>query len=211
MLLRIDYCGINDLIWIISANGKIEPLTLRRDREVYACIPPNSPITGLNNSKSQVNLFRLSLNSVDNLETAKTRFEKYLRHENYRVTPERFEVLDSVMAATGHFDADELFLQLKKDGSKVSRATVYNTLDILEECGLVFKTRLKDHGSRYENAFGRSHHDHIICVQCGKIVEFVDQGIEQSQESVAKKFRFKLLGHSHQLFGLCPDCRNGEE
>lgn len=144
------------------------------------------------------------------METARQHFEDFLREENYRVTPERFEVLDAVMATNGHFDADELFLTLKKTGSKVSRATVYNTLDILEECELVFKTRLKDHGSRYEKAFGRSHHDHLICVKCGKIVEFVDEGIEQGQQAIAKKFKFTLISHSHQIFGLCPDCKNGD-
>ncbi|MCL5020993.1 MAG: transcriptional repressor [Bacteroidetes bacterium] len=144
------------------------------------------------------------------METAKARFENYLKQENYRITPERFEVLDAVMSATGHFDADELFLNLKRNGSKVSRATVYNTLEILEECELVFKTRLKDHGSRYEKAFGRAHHDHLVCIQCGKIVEFVDDSIERSQELVAKKFKFKLISHSHQIFGLCPDCKDGK-
>lgn len=145
------------------------------------------------------------------METARQQFEEFLRQENYRVTPERFEVLDAVMATSGHFDADELFLTLKRSGSKVSRATVYNTLDILEDCELVFKTRLKDHGSRYEKAFGRSHHDHLICIECGKIVEFVDEGIEQGQQAVAKKFKFALISHSHQIFGLCPDCRNGNQ
>ena len=164
----------------------------------------------LNHSRRKSNLFRLSLNNAETMETARQKFEEYLREENYRVTPERFEVLDAVMAASGHFDADELFLTLKKNGSKVSRATVYNTLDILEECELVFKTRLKDHGSRYEKAFGRSHHDHLVCVKCGKIVEFVDDGIEQAQHAIAKKFKFTLISHSHQIFGLCPDCKNVE-
>jgi len=144
------------------------------------------------------------------VETAKEKLESYLKDEGYRITPERFEVLDAVMNASGHFDADELFLGLKKSGSKVSRATVYNTLDILEECSLVFKTRLKDHGSRYEKAFGRAHHDHLVCVQCGKIVEFTDDTIERSQEAVAKKFKFKLISHSHQIFGVCPDCKKND-
>ena len=144
------------------------------------------------------------------METARQKFEDYLRQENYRVTPERFEVLNTVMSTTGHFDADELFLSLKKVGSKVSRATVYNTLDILEECRLVFKTRLKDHGSRYEKAFGRAHHDHLVCVRCGKIIEFIDDNIETAQEAIAKKFKFKLVSHSHQIFGLCPECQKNQ-
>jgi len=175
-----------------------------------ANVPTDKTTRDLKGTSSPRNLFRLSLNYKGTMETAKQKFEDYLREENYRVTPERFEVLDAVMATNGHFDADELFLSLKNIGSKVSRATVYNTLDILEECELVFKTRLKDHGSRYEKAFGRSHHDHLVCVQCGKIVEFVDENIEQGQEAVARKFKFRLISHSHQIFGVCPDCKNKE-
>ncbi len=164
----------------------------------------------LKDNAASANLFRLNLKYNHEMLTAKQKLEDFLRGEGYRVTPERFEVLEAVMATTGHFDADELFLSLKKGGSKVSRATVYNTLDILDECDLVFKTRLKDHGSRYEKAFGRAHHDHLVCVQCGKIVEFIDQNIERAQQSVAKKFKFKLVSHSHQIFGLCPDCKKNE-
>lgn len=140
-------------------------------------------------------------------DAARQKLEEYLKAGNFRITPERFEVLDYVMETDGHFDADELFLKMKNSGSKVSRATVYNTLDILEECGLVFRSRLKDHGSRFERAFGRVHHDHLMCIECGKIVEFVDEGIENAQETVAKRFKFKLIGHSHQIFGICPDCQ----
>lgn len=165
---------------------------------------------GLKQSSATDNLLRLNSNYVNEMETAKQKLEDYLRQEGHRVTPERFEVLDAVMTASGHFDADELFFNLKKNGSKVSRATVYNTLDILETCDLVFKTRLKDHGSRYEKAFGRAHHDHLVCVQCGKIVEFTDDNIERSQEAVAKKFKFRLISHSHQIFGVCPDCKKTE-
>lgn len=99
-----------------------------------------STAQGLNTVGRKDNLFRLNSNCVGEMETAKQKLEGYLRQEGHRVTPERFEVLDAVMAASGHFDADELFLSLKKNGSKVSRATVYNTLEILETCDLVFKT-----------------------------------------------------------------------
>jgi Fur family ferric uptake transcriptional regulator len=165
----------------------------------------------LNNTRSADNLFGFSSKNANTMETAKKKLEEFLRKEGYRVTPERFEVLDAVNAIEGHFDADELFLNLKEKGSKVSRATVYNTLEVLEECQLVFKTRLKDHGSRYEKAFGRSHHDHLICVSCGKIIEFVNKDIETAQENIAKKFKFKLVSHSHQIFGLCTECQKKNE
>ncbi len=161
----------------------------------------------LNSMPDENNLFRLSLKYQREMETAKQKLEEFLRKGGYRVTSERFEVLNAVNTTNGHFDADELFLKLKKGGSKVSRATVYNTLDVLEECELVFKTRLKDHGSRYEKAFGRAHHDHLVCISCGKIIEFINENIETAQQNIAKKFKFRLVSHSHQIFGLCSECQ----
>jgi Fur family ferric uptake transcriptional regulator len=142
------------------------------------------------------------------MPTAEQELKEYLRQEGYRLTPERFEVLDAVMTEPGHFEADDLFFHLKESGSKVSRATVYKTLQILEECDLVYRQRVGKHGSRYEKAFGRPHHDHLICIHCGKIVEFIDPVIENRQKNIASSHDFELINHSHQLFGLCPKCRS---
>src|ERR1700720_232344 len=98
-------------------------------------------------------------------------FQKFLKDGEYRVTPERFEVLDAVMKWDDHFDADNLFIWLKNNGSKVSRATVYKTLNLLHECGLVSRYRFSQGHAQYEKTTDRPHHDHMVCTKCGKIVE----------------------------------------
>src|ERR1700747_3502633 len=90
-------------------------------------------------------------------------FRKFLKDGEYRITPERFEVLDAVMKWDDHFDADNLFITLKNNGSKVSRATVYKTLNLLHECGLVSRYRFSQGHAQYEKTVDRPHHDHLIC------------------------------------------------
>ena len=92
-------------------------------------------------------------------------------------------------------------------GQKVSRATVYRTIDVLVKNNLVRKLELGDGRNRYENKLDSSHHDHIICIQCGKINEFMDEDIENLQDEIAKKYQFKIVRHIHQIFGLCKDCK----
>jgi Fur family transcriptional regulator, ferric uptake regulator len=141
------------------------------------------------------------------IEHVKNSFTNYLKKGNYRLTPERFHVLDAVMSFDGHFDADELYLRVKTNGMRVSRATVYNTLDLLLECGVVAKYRFGDNHSRFEKTFGKPHHDHLICLQCGDIIEFVNTKIETIQEEVCLENNFKPQSASLQIFGVCAKCR----
>ena len=141
------------------------------------------------------------------IEHVKTGFTDYLKKGNYRITPERFLVLDAVMSFDGHFDADELYLRVKTNGMRVSRATVYNTLELLQECGVVAKYRFGDTHSRYEKTFGKPHHDHLICLQCGDIIEFVNNKIETLQNEVCLENNFKPQSASLQIFGTCAKCR----
>ncbi len=142
------------------------------------------------------------------MELAKENFTKYLKSGNYRITPERFYVLEAVMNCDGHFDADELFLQMKTGNKgKVSRATVYNTLDLLQDCGLISKYRFGENHSRYEKALGRPHHDHMICLQCGDILEFVNEKVIKIQEEVCAENNFKHQSSTLQIFGVCSKCQ----
>lgn len=141
------------------------------------------------------------------LEHAKESFTKYLKDGKYRITPERFVILEAVMEFGGHFDADELFLQLKSSGQKVSRATVYNTLDLLQDCGLISKYRFGENHSRYELAFGRPHHHHLICLECGDIIEFVNDKIDAIQNDVCSEHRFTVQTSTLQIFGVCKRCQ----
>lgn len=141
------------------------------------------------------------------IELAKENFTKYLKSGSYRITPERFVILEAVMLFDGHFDADELFFQMKTNGQKVSRATVYNTLDLLQDCGLISKYRFGENHSRYETAFGRPHHHHLICLECGDIIEFVNDRIEKIQTEVCDAKNFKPQTSTLQIFGICSKCQ----
>ncbi|MEI8134768.1 MAG: transcriptional repressor [bacterium] len=132
-------------------------------------------------------------------------FRKFLKDGDYRNTPERFEVLDAVMKWDDHFDADNLFIDLKNRGSKVSRATVYKTLNLLHECGLVSRYRFSQGHAQYEKTIDRPHHDHLICTTCAKIIEFDNSRVIQMQNDICIAYGFKPLYHSFQVFSECLD------
>lgn len=134
-------------------------------------------------------------------------FRKYLQDGQYRITPERFEVLDAVLAWDDHFDADNLFIYLKNNGSKVSRATVYKTLNLLHECGLVSRYRFSQGHAQYEKTVDRPHHDHMVCTRCGKIIEFENSRVERLQDDACAVYGFTPTYHSFQIFGVCLECR----
>jgi Fur family ferric uptake transcriptional regulator len=142
------------------------------------------------------------------LEAARETLTKYLKaHGKLRATPERYAVLEAVLQSQGHFDAESLYYRMMTRGSKVSRATVYNTLDLLQECGLVSKYRFAENTSRYEKAFGRPHHHHMICLACGDIIEFVNERLERIQDEVCVERNFTPQSSSLQIFGTCSKCR----
>jgi Fur family transcriptional regulator, ferric uptake regulator len=133
---------------------------------------------------------------------------KYLKENGkQRATTERFAVLDAVLQSQGHFDADSLYYRMISKGIKVSKATVYNTLDLLLNCGLVSKYRFAENMSRYEKAFGRPHHHHLICLDCGDIIEFVNDRLEKIQDDVCAEKNFAPQSSSLQIFGTCSKCK----
>ena len=134
-------------------------------------------------------------------------FDDYLRRKDLRVTAPRRTVLEKVYAIHDHFDADDLLVELRRKGLRVSRATIYRTLELMDGAGLVKKTSFTDNKVYYEFAYGHGHHDHLICKACGKIVEFKDEVIEARQESVCRRFGFAIACHSHKIYGFCPACR----
>lgn len=123
-----------------------------------------------------------------------------------RATPERHAILDAVLQSQGHFDVEGLYYRMITNGVKVSKATVYNTLELLLECGLVSKYRFAENTSRYEKAFGRPHHHHMICLSCGDIIEFTNDRLERIQEDVAASRDFKVQSTTIQIFGTCQKC-----
>jgi len=136
-------------------------------------------------------------------EKAEEIFRNFLKEEKNRITPERFEVMEYALGYEGHFGADELFIKMKNSKSRVSRATVYNTLELLVQCNLLSKRNFGDNISRYESNFKRQQHDHLICVECGKIIEFTDARLTGIPESICKDLNFDLDSYSFNIFARC--------
>lgn len=136
-------------------------------------------------------------------ETAQDKFKKFLKRERHRVTPERFEVLDYALDYDGHFGADDLYIQMKTNNSNVSRATIYNTLELLAKCELLAKRNFGDGVTRFESSYNRKNHDHLICTNCGNITEFRNDKIKEIVEEVCDKLGFEAVGYSFNIFGKC--------
>ena len=130
-----------------------------------------------------------------------------LKKEGLRHTIQRQAVWDEIKSNDDHRDAEQIYSALRKNNLNVSRATVYRTIDVLYKNNLIRKIELGDSPSKYENKVNSDHHDHIICVQCGRIAEFVDDKIESQQDKIIDKLGFKMIRHIHQLFVLCKDCQ----
>jgi Fur family transcriptional regulator, ferric uptake regulator len=140
-------------------------------------------------------------------EAAREILTRFLRESGkHRSTPERFAILEAVLRTQGHFDAEGLYYRMIAEGAKVSKATVYNTLDILQSAGLVSKYRFAEKTSRYEKAFGRPQHHHMVCLSCGDIIEFVNDKLERIQEEVSHARGFRPQSYSLQVFGTCAKC-----
>jgi Fur family ferric uptake transcriptional regulator len=133
-------------------------------------------------------------------------FEAFLRARKLKYTGERKALVQAVFSAKHHFDADSLHMELRRKGGEVSRATVYRTLDLLVQCGLVRKQSLGDQHAHYEAVRGDEHHDHLICLNCQKVIEFFRPDLEALQDAICDEHRFRALHHSLQIFGLCADC-----
>lgn len=129
-----------------------------------------------------------------------------LKKEGLRYTEQRQAIWDELCSNDDHRDAEAIYLSIRQDGVNVSRATVYRTIDVLVKNNLVRKLDLGDGRSLYEHKIDPSHHDHLVCIRCGRIEEFMVEEIETLQDRVADQFGFKLIRHIHQLFGLCGDC-----
>jgi len=139
------------------------------------------------------------------------RFEKFLRTRGLRFTRQRTAILKAIYATHRHVSADQLYALLHKDGQaaelNISRATVYRTLALLAEGGFVQALDLgRDSGALYEHTLGHEHHDHMICLECGRIIEFSDSRLEQIQAEAVLKHGFRAQSHRLNVFGTCDRC-----
>ena len=139
--------------------------------------------------------------------TIRKKFESYLRRRSLKLTSQRGAIFERAFATHEHFSAETLFGWLRSESDRrVSRATVYRTLSLLEEGGFIESLDTGSGELVYEHVLGHEHHDHLICLGCKRIVEFQEDRIEELQEDVARRKGFRLLSHSLRLMGLCAAC-----
>ena len=145
--------------------------------------------------------------TADTLLKVRDIFTAHLESNNYRKTPERFAILEEIDTRDDHFDAETLYIDMKSRDYHVSRATVYNTLELLVASNLVASHQFGKNLTQYEKSYGCKQHDHLICENCHKVMEFCDPRVQQIKAAVGKMLAFEVTDHSLNLYGLCDDCR----
>ena len=146
----------------------------------------------------------------EKVRQALDKFERFLHVKDLRLTEARAAIVEAAMARQGHYPIDDLIADLKARGIRGSKATVYRTLPLLAEAGILQPAIVVADSKSYETTFGREHHDHLLCGRCGKVVEFEFEAFEILQREVASRHGYRLESHYHELVGTCPDCLAAE-
>jgi len=136
----------------------------------------------------------------------KRKFSSYLHERELKFTTERQLILEEVFKTHRHFEAEDVVLGLRGRGKRVSRASIYRTLPLLVESGLLREVHSAEKHSHYEHIFGHEHHDHLICTQCGGTIEFFEPRIESLQESICRTRGFQPTHHKLEITGVCSEC-----
>lgn len=136
-------------------------------------------------------------------------FRRYLRERNLPVTAQRELVADVIFTAGGHLSVDDILARLRERGAHVGTATVYRTLDLLAESGMIVQRDFGEGFRRYERMRGTGvqHHEHLICVRCGKVIEFSNERLERMKALIAEEYGFRHHHHRLEIFGTCPECQ----
>jgi Fur family ferric uptake transcriptional regulator len=139
-----------------------------------------------------------------------TIFRKFLEERGCRLTKQRNTILQKAVSCDGHFDPESLYMEIRKKGMKASRASVYRTLNLLCACGLVEKVSKTEQGTIYEHTLGH-HHDHMVCIGCGKIIEFYSENLEKLQDEICREQDFEGKSHVLEIRGYCGHCQRRME
>jgi Fur family ferric uptake transcriptional regulator len=131
----------------------------------------------------------------------------YLRDNKLKVTPHRELILETFLDHEGHRSVEDIYRTVRQQDPRIGYTTVYRTMKLLAECGLAREIDLADGITRYEHLFNHEHHDHMICMECGTSIEFLNPDIESVQDSASEQLGFKVLDHRLQIYGVCRQCQ----
>jgi len=138
-------------------------------------------------------------------------FLGYLQKNNLKLTNQRLKILEQFLSIEKHFSAEELYRIIRQKDPGVGYTTIYRTLKLICDAGLAREVDFGDGFTRFEHSFGHEHHDHLICLKCGKFVEVVDPALEALQMRLAKKHGFITMKHKMQIFGYCNKCKKNKK
>jgi Fur family ferric uptake transcriptional regulator len=133
-------------------------------------------------------------------------FRAVISDGGLKATKQREEIFNIFIKSSGHKNLSQIYAQVAKVNPKIGHTTVYRTLKLLARLGLAEERKFADGETRYEPIARGGHHDHLICLGCGKIIEFEDDAIEALQNRIADRYRFKIFHHRMELYGLCVEC-----
>lgn len=140
------------------------------------------------------------------IAAAKQVFLRYLRSHLIKDTTARRSILDTVLQLSGHFEAERVVTRLREAGARTGKATVYRTLPLLVDCGILKQVRLDGVRTLFEYSLGENPHDHMVCRRCARIIEFASDDVLKLRDLIARRHRFHVTGHRLQLSGLCESC-----
>jgi Fur family transcriptional regulator, ferric uptake regulator len=137
-------------------------------------------------------------------------FREHIQKAGLRRTAQRDLILEIFLRTEEHLTSEDLYFLVHREDPTVGHTTVYRTLKLLTEAGLAREVRFGDNKTYYEHHFNHDHHDHMICTECGKVLEFFSQQIENLQDQMAEKFGFRPTHHSLRMWGVCSDCQQAQ-